>query len=134
MKWTRIDAALPTLRPRAKTLIELTDNAAYLFAKRPLTIEGKSAKPLRREGTKDLVSALTSRLEGLEDAAWTAETLQTLLTDFVADHEIGFGKIGAPVRAALTAGSPSPDLHEVLTLLGRDETLGRIQDATPLMG
>ena len=131
---TRVRAALPTLRPRAKTLVEFADNAAYLYAQRPLAITGKTAKPLRREGAKDLVGALTTRLQSLEGAAWTAERLQALLTDFVAEHGIGFGKIGAPVRAALTAGTPSPDLHEVMAFLGRDEVLGRINDATALMG
>ena len=127
-------AALPTLRPRSKTLVQLADNAAYLFAGRPLAIEGKTAKPLRRDGTKDLVSALTIRLKALEDRAWTPSALQTLLTDFIAEQETSFGKIGAPVRAALTAGAPSPDLHDVLALLGRDEVLARIEDAIPLMG
>ncbi|WP_298912347.1 glutamate--tRNA ligase [uncultured Algimonas sp.] len=130
----RIRSALPTLKPRSKTLVELADNAAYLFDARPLQITGKAAKPLRREGTADLVRALTTRLESLEDASWTADRLQSVLTGFVADHEIGFGKIGAPVRAALTAGAPSPDLHDVMALLGRDETLGRIEDARPAMG
>lgn len=131
---TRVKAALPTLRPRSKTLVELARNATYLFDVRPLEITGKTAKPLRRDGTAELVAALTSRLESLEDEAWTADRLQSVLTDFVSEKTIGFGKIGAPVRAALTAGSPSPDLHEVLAILGREETLGRIQDAMPLMG
>ena len=130
----RIRKALPSLRPRSKTLIELAANAAYLYDARPLEITGKTAKSLRRDGTAELVAALTNRLKSLESAAWTADRLQALLTDFVADHEIGFGKIGAPVRAALTAGAPSPDLHDVLAYLGRDETLARIEDATPLMG
>jgi len=130
----RIEAALPTLRPRSKTLVELATNARYLFDVRPLEITGKTAKPLRRDGTRNLVCALTSRLESLQDAAWTTENLQSVLTDFVADQEIGFGKIGAPIRAALTAGAPSPDLHEVLALLGRTETLARVNDAIPLMG
>ncbi|MGB3457233.1 MAG: glutamate--tRNA ligase [Litorimonas sp.] len=131
---TRIRTALPSLRPRSKTLVELADNAAYLFDARPLEITGKTAKGLRRDGTTALVSALTSRLETLEGAAWTPDRLQSVLSDFIADQEIGFGKIGAPVRAALTAGSPSPDLHEVLAFLGREETLARINDARPLMG
>lgn len=130
----RVAHALPTLRPRSKTLVELAHNAAYLFDVRPLEITGKTAKSLRRDGTAALVAALTFQLESLEDASWTADRLQTVLADFVADQEIGFGKIGAPVRAALTAGAPSPDLHEVLAFLGRTETLGRIKDATPLMG
>lgn len=132
--WSRIVAALPTLRPRCKTLVELATNASYLFDARPLSITGKTAKSLRRDGTANLVRALTSRLESLEDASWTADTLQSVLTDFVADQDIGFGKIGAPVRVALTAGAPSPDLHDVLALLGRSEVLARINDAIPSMG
>lgn len=130
----RVRQALPTLRPRAKTLIELAQNARYLFVERPLEIRGKAAKPLRKEGAANLVRALTSRLEPLEGASWTADVLQSVLTDFVAEQEIGFGKIGAPVRAALTAGAPSPDLHDVLAFLGRDEALARIEDALPHMG
>ncbi|MGB6229634.1 MAG: glutamate--tRNA ligase [Litorimonas sp.] len=130
----RVRAALPSLRPRAKTLVELAENAAYLFDVRPLELTGRTTKALRREGTRKLVQLLTSQLESLESGAWTGDALQSVLTDFVAAQEIGFGKIGAPVRAALTAGSPSPDLHDVLAYLGRDEALARIEDALPLMG
>ena len=48
--------------------------------------------------------------------------------NYVSEHDIGFGKIGQPVRAALTGGAPSPDLSWVLTLLGKEETLARLED------
>ena len=125
----RIVKAMPTLKPRSKTLVELADQARYLMDVRPLEITGKTAKPLKREGAIDLLSALTQALKSSKDAPWTAEVLQTLLTDFAEQREIGFGRIGQPVRAALTGGSPSPDLSVVLALLGRDETLDRLNDA-----
>ena len=52
--------------------------------------------------------------------------IQTLLQDYVDKQDIGFGKVGQPLRAALTGGAPSPDLSWVLTLLGKDETLARL--------
>jgi len=125
----RIVKAMPTLKPRSKTLVELADQARYLMDVRPLEITGKTAKPLKREGAMDLLSALTQALKSSKDAPWTAEALQTLLTNFAEQREIGFGRIGQPVRAALTGGSPSPDLSVVLALLGRDETLDRLNDA-----
>jgi len=125
----RILMAIPTLKPRAKTLIEMADQARYLMDIRPLSITGKTAKPLKREGAIDLVLALTQRLKSRKDAAWTTEALQALLTDFAEQREIGFGRVGQPVRAALTGGSPSPDLSIVLALLGQDEVLGRLDDA-----
>jgi len=71
---------------------------------------------------------LTLRLKSLEEPDWNATEIQTLLQAFVSDNDIGFGKIGQPVRAALTGGAPSPDLSWVLALLGRDETLARLSD------
>ena len=125
----RILAAMPTLKPRAKTLIELAEQAHYLMDIRPFEITGKAAKPLKREGAIGLVSALTQGLKSRKDTQWTSDALQTALQDFTTQHDIGFGKIGQPVRAALTGGAPSPNLSDVLTLLGRDETLARLEDA-----
>jgi len=125
----RILAAIPTLKPRAKTLIELAEQAKYLMDVRPLEITGKSAKPLKREGAIDLLIALTQALKSRKGTEWTAEALQAQLTDFAETRDIGFGRVGQPVRAALTGGSPSPDLSVVLALLGPEETIGRLDDA-----
>lgn len=125
----RILAAMPTLKPRAKTLPELADQAHYLMDIRPLEITGKTAKPLKRDGAIEIVEALTQGFKSRKDAPWTAEALQALLTDFATERELGFGRIGQPIRAALTGGSPSPDLSVVLALLGQDETIGRLEDA-----
>ena len=119
---------MDTLKPRAKTLKEFAEQARYLMLKRPLKITGKPAKPLKKEGATAHLSALTLRLKSLEGPQWSEETLQKLLQTYVSDNDIGFGKIGQPVRAALTGGAPSPDLSWVLALLGKDEVLGRLSD------
>jgi glutamyl-tRNA synthetase len=127
-KLQRLRDAIPSLKPRSKTLKELIAQADYLLVDRPLTLEGKTAKPLRKDGVKALLEALTLRLKSLEGSAWAADNLQQLLTDFAAENDIGFGRIGQPVRAALTGGRPSPDLSVVMALLGQDECLGRLSD------
>lgn len=125
---TRILSAMDNLKTRAKTLKDIPDQAAYLMKQRPLKITGKTAKPLRRGGAIDLLKSLTFELKSVTSAAWTEETLHTVLNDFVSKHDIGFGKIGQPTRAALTGGAPSPDLSAVLAYLGKDETIGRLSD------
>jgi len=125
---TRILAAMDTLKPRAKTLKELAAQAHYLMLKRPLEITGKAAKPLKKDDAISHLSALTLRLNSLEGPQWNETDIQTLLQAYVSDNDIGFGKIGQPVRAALTGGAPSPDLSWVLALLGKDEVLGRLSD------
>lgn len=132
-KLKRLSAAMATLKPRSKTLKEMVEQADYLLVDRPLTLEGKTAKPLRRDGVIELLTALTLQLKALESGAWSAETIQRLLTDFAAENDIGFGRIGQPVRAALTGGRPSPDLSEVLALLGKDECLGRLTDCLDVL-
>jgi glutamyl-tRNA synthetase len=124
----RILAAMDTLKPRAKTLKELAEQARYLMLKRPLDISGKAAKPLKKNDAIQHLLALTLQLKSLEEANWSAGNIQTLLEGYVSDNDIGFGKIGQPVRATLTGGAPSPDLSWVLALLGRDEVLGRFDD------
>lgn len=125
---TRLERAMDSLKPRAKTLKELSEQARYLLSARPLSILGKSAKIFKKDGVLDLLRSLTLTLNSLEDTSWTPDALQDSLTAFAEHNEIGFGKIGQPVRAALTAGSPSPDLSLVLSLLGKTEVLGRIDD------
>ena len=124
----RILPAMHTLKPRAKTLKELAEQARYLMLMRPLEITGKAAKPLKKEGAIAHLSALTLRLKSVEEPQWSEEYIQTLLQAYVSENDIGFGKIGQPVRAALTGGAPSPDLSWVLALLGKEEVLGRLND------
>ena len=93
-----------------------------------IEIIGKKAKPLKKEGAIAHLSSLTLRLKSLKGSDWSETAIQTLLQDYVSEHDIGFGKIGQPVRAALTGGAPSPDLSWVLTLLGKEETLARLED------
>ena len=127
-KELRLAAAMESLKPRSKTLAEMAAQSAYLLAERPLSISGKKAKPFKNVTTMDYLRSLTSRLNTLEDRQWNDNALQNVLSAFAEEHGIGFGKIGQPVRAALTAGAPSPDLSLVLALLGKKETLGRIED------
>lgn len=124
----RILAAMETLKPRSKTLKELAEQARYLMLNRPIEITGKAAKPLGKEDAIAHLSSLTLQLKSLERPDWSEENIQRLLQAYVSDHDIGFGKIGQPVRAALTGGAPSPDLSWVLALLGKDEVLGRLND------
>lgn len=125
----RILGAMENLKTRSKTLKDIASQSKYLWIKRPLSITGKTAKPLRKDGAMTLLESLTFELESVKSAAWTEDEIQSVLERFVSKHDIGFGKIGQPVRAALTGGAPSPDLSAVLAYLGKDEVLGRLSDA-----
>jgi glutamyl-tRNA synthetase len=116
----------PFLKERSKTLKEVIDSAAFINLKRPIELAGKSAKPLKKEGAADILADVVTRLTSSED--WTEETLDGVVQSIVDEKAVGFGQVGQPVRAALTAGHPSPSLGQVMYSLGKEETLGRLQD------
>jgi len=123
----RLTAAIPHLTSRANTLIELAEQAFFVTRQRPIEITGKTKKQLKPDAEKYL-DDLHSALQSVKEDEWNAEHLSDQLNTYCQQHELGFGKIGAPLRASLTGGAPSPDLAVVLELLGKEETVGRIQD------
>ena len=121
----RLRAAMPGLKERSKTLVELAQKAAFLFDRRPLELDEKASSIL----TPEARDVLADILQGLEAAdKWDVATLETLLRGYAADRDLKLGQVAQPLRAALTGRSTSPGVFDVLTVLGRDESLARIRD------
>src|SRR4051812_17259177 len=120
--------AMPSLKERAKTLIELIDGAYFIFADRPLEIEPKAAALLTPEN-RELISRVRQALEAVEP--WTAETTEAALRAFAEANQLKLGAVAQPLRAALTGRSTSPGIFDVLTVLGKAECLARLADQKP---
>lgn len=121
----RLLAAMPTLKGRAKTVLELVAQCGFILSQRPLPLDDKAQKVLTPEA-KERLARLRDMLA--ETDTWNLSHLQAALGGFAARDGIGFGKIGPSLRAALTGGQPAPDLVNVLDVLGRDEVVGRLAD------
>lgn len=117
--------ALPGLKERAKTLVELTESASYLWRQRPLDTDEKADKILNDEARR-ILADLHALLSGVAD--WSAESLETAVKAYAEDKDLKLGKVAQPLRAALTGRGTSPGIYDVLIALGREESLGRIQD------
>jgi glutamyl-tRNA synthetase len=122
----RLQRAMPFVKDRAKTILDLADQTAFVLKSRPLTQDDK-AKALMSGETLERLGRLRERLSLFQ--SWDVFALEAELKAFAESEGVGFGKIGPPVRAALTAGSTSPDIARTLSALGRDESLGRLDDA-----
>ena len=118
-------AAMSGLKERAKTLVELADGARFLFDQRPLAMDEKASDILARGG-KEHLAALLPRLEALP--AWSAEAAEAAVRDYATETGAKLGQVAQPLRAALTGRSTSPGIFDVLQVLGREESLGRIRD------
>ncbi|MDY8108752.1 glutamate--tRNA ligase [Fulvimarina sp. 2208YS6-2-32] len=118
-------AAMPGLKERAKTLVELADSATYLFAARPLPIEDK-AEAILADGGRETIAGLTPRLEAVSE--WAVEPLEAAVRAYAEEKDMKLGKAAQPLRAALTGRTTSPGVFDVLAVLGRDESLARLKD------
>ncbi len=118
-------AALPLVRERAKTLPELEEKAHFALARRPLEVEPKAAKALDGDG-RDLLGDLTPHLR---NASWSRSALEAVAGRVAEGRGLGLGKVAAPLRAALAGRAATPSVFDMMVVLGRDETLARIEDA-----
>jgi glutamyl-tRNA synthetase len=117
--------AMPGLKERAKTLIELIDNAYFIYADRPLALEPKAAALMTPE-TRILIGQLRSSLEGLTD--WTVQSTEAAMRAYAEANGLKLGAVAQPLRVAMTGKTTSPGIFEVMAVLGKDECLARLAD------
>jgi glutamyl-tRNA synthetase len=122
---SQLFAAMPGLKDRAKTLVELADGAMFLFTNRPLPIDEKAALLLDAAG-RDILKDVLLILEGVAD--WKVQPLDEAVRVYAESKGLKLGKVAQPLRAALTGRATSPGVFDVLEVLGRDESLARIAD------
>ena len=120
----KLIAAMPGLKERAKTLVELVDGAGFLFASRPLLPDAKAAAIL--EEGRAYIADLLPRFEALAD--WSSASIEAAVRDYAGEHALKLGQVAQPLRAALTGRSVSPGVFDVFEVLGRAESLGRLRD------
>ena len=125
---TRLEEAMPHLKQRAKTLLDLIAGARFLFATRPLAMEDKAAGLLDGDA-RERLAGLSTGFEHL--GSWDAETIESAVRAYADDAGIKLGQVAQPLRAALTGSTRSPGIFDVLALLGKDESLARIKDQLP---
>jgi len=117
--------AIPLVKERAKTIVELADQLAFLYRARPLVLDDKARGQLTDEVRARLLR-LQTQLAAAND--WGAEAMEALLKAFAESERVGFGKFAPALRAILTGGMASPDLGRTLSALGREESLARLDD------
>lgn len=121
------ERAMPVLKPRAANLNELAEATRFLFAVRPLPVD-VDAQPLLEGGNTDVLAALHTALDALPH--WDTEALEAAVRSVAEERGLKLGAAAQPLRAALTGRRTSPGIFDVLALLGREESLGRIADRT----
>ncbi len=118
--------AMYCLKERAKIMPDLIEKAEFVLTSRPITPDEKAAKNLDPV-SRGILSELTPHLQ---NASWDRDTLNETCVAFAESKETKFGKLAGPLRAALAGRAVSPSVFDMMLVLGRDETLARLQDAS----
>ncbi len=114
------------LRDRAKTLVDMASATRY-FYEAPTSYDEKAAKKQFKAATVPVLQEIANALSGIDQ--WQPEAIQTVMESTVEKLEIGFGKLGQPLRLAVTGGTASPGLDQTLAMLDKDDVLERINRA-----
>ena len=116
---------LDGIKARARTIIELKEMTSFYTASTPIPLDKKSQKVLNSENIKLLIN-YAAFLEKIEE--WTKNKIEENIKSYCNSININLGKLAQPLRAATTGKSVSPGLYEVMEVLGKEETLNRIQN------
>ena len=117
--------AMPALKERAKTLVNLAQGAAFIFEQRPIPMEEKAASLLNEDGLA-VVKSILPLFEALGD--WSPETVEACIRTYTEKNDLKLGKVAQPIRAAVTGKATSPGAFDVLQILGREASLARLKD------
>jgi glutamyl-tRNA synthetase len=121
---SKLLAAMPGLKERAKTLVELIDSAYYLYADRPLAMDDRAKALLAN--ARPLIAEVAEALEAVEP--WTADNVEGTIRLYAERTGLKLGAVAQPLRAAVTGRATSPGIFDVLSVLGKEESLGRLRD------
>ena len=122
----RLVRVIPLIKESAATVQELAGLAQFAIKQRPFALDEKTLSILSDE-TRSRLIRLTAKLA--ESPAWGVTDLAGLLKTFAESEGVGMGKFGPALRGVLSGGVPAPDLASALSSLGREESLGRLNDA-----
>lgn len=117
--------AIDLVKERAVFVNDLWDLSSFFF-ETPTTYDEKAYKKAIKEGTSELLQELITVIKGIED--FSADNLQTVIKEWITAKEIGFGKVMQPLRLSLVGAMKGPDVFEIINLLGKEETILRIQN------
>jgi glutamyl-tRNA synthetase len=119
----RLTKAMPALKERAKTLIELTRSANFLYKDGPQTPDQDAVKLLTDDARK-IIAKVRPILAATD---WSSSaSLEQVVRNFAVAEGLKLGQVAQPLRAAITGQATSPPLFEMLALLGREESLTRL--------
>lgn len=126
-----VEKVVGMVKERATFVADLWSLSNYFFVT-PKQYDEKASKKAFKEGTTALLEELITVIDGITD--YTSENVTTTIKSWITSKEIGFGKVMMPLRFSLVGSLQGPDVFEIATMLGKEETIARIKNAIATLG
>lgn len=126
-----VKSVVSLIKERAVFVEDLWEQGYFFFVS-PTSFEPKDAKKAWKEGSAELMSELKTFLEGQDN--FETEQLQTAVKGWIKSKEVGFGKVMMPLRLALVGALQGPDVYEIASYIGKQQTLSRLSKAIDTLG
>jgi glutamyl-tRNA synthetase len=126
----KLEVIVSKIKDRCEFVKDLWSQSSYFFVA-PESYDEKTVKSRWKADTGEKLLAISAFLETIEE--WKAESIKELFSAFMTSKEWGFGAVMVPIRLALVGASTGPDLFEILELVGKPESIGRIRKAVALL-
>jgi glutamyl-tRNA synthetase len=123
----KLNKIIGSLKGRSKTLVEMADQAEFFF-KEEIEYDEEAAKKFLRPEVIDIFEELIEGFKGME--IMSEAGVESLFREVVERREIKLVKVAQPVRVALTGCTFSPGLFEVIDILGKAQTIKRLEEAS----
>jgi glutamyl-tRNA synthetase len=121
-----LSEVVTALAERAKTLVDLAQSSRYFFEEYK-EFDANAAKKHLRPVAKGALVLVQEKLQAVEE--WTDKVLHQVIQDTAEELEVGMGKVGMPLRVAITGAGQSPSLDITLRLVGKSRSISRISRA-----
>jgi glutamyl-tRNA synthetase len=123
--------AVHTLQERAKTLVELAASLRYYISE-DVVYNDKAKEKFLNEKSRELLKELKDGISSISE--FSKSEIENLFKSIVEKHSLKLGALAQPVRVAMTGGTESPGIYEVLEVLGKEKVLARLEKAIKMIG
>jgi glutamyl-tRNA synthetase len=115
-------------KQRAQTILELK-KAVNTILKVPSEYESKGSRKFVKEGTIEMLNKYLLLLEENKDELYSVDHVEAITKPFIEENGLKFPQLFQPIRIALTGGTQAPSVYDIISVLGYEETLSRMNTA-----
>jgi glutamyl-tRNA synthetase len=119
-----VEKIVTLMKDRSRRITEIAPSCKYFFLA-PIEYDPKTLKKATKGGKAvELMNALAAKIDSLVN--FSAEAIEAEIKATVEENEVGFGKVGQPARLAITGIGGGPSMHDIMAIIGKDESLSRL--------